>query len=112
MQLAANITTQLLKFRKDPVVNVSVLSVNSKRIYLLGEVGRVGPLTLAPGMTILQAISSAGGLTPYASKKHLYILRMVGGKQQKIPFDYTKALKTGNMQGISLEPGDTIVAPS
>jgi polysaccharide export outer membrane protein len=112
MQLAANITTQLLKFRKDPVVNVSVLSVNSKRIYLLGEVGRVGPLTLAPGMTILQAISSAGGLTPYASKKHLDILRMVGGKQQKIPFDYTKALKTGNMQGISLEPGDTIVAPS
>jgi len=106
MQLADNITARLKQFVKDPVVNVSVLGVNSKRIFLIGEVLAPGPIAMTPGMTILQAIAGSGGLTPYANKKHMYILR--GTK--KIPFDYTKALK-GDMQGVTLAPGDTIVAP-
>ena len=111
MQLAADITTRLTKFVTDPVVNVSVIAVNSKRVFLIGEVGRVGPLAITPGMTILQAIASAGGLTPYANRKHIYILRGDPAKQQKIFFDYTKAVKKGDMQGVSLVPGDTIVVP-
>jgi len=62
-------------------------------------------------MTMLQAISAAGGLTPYANKHKIYILRGEKGKQLKIPFDYTKALKQGNDQGVVLLPGDTIVVP-
>jgi polysaccharide export outer membrane protein len=111
MQLAADITSRLTKFVTDPVVSVSVLTVNSKRVFMIGEVGRVGPLQITPGMSILQAIASAGGLTPYANKKHIYILRGDPGKQQKISFDYTKAVKKGDMQGVSLIPGDTIVVP-
>jgi polysaccharide export outer membrane protein len=111
MQLSADITERLKKFVTDPVVDVSVLAVNSKRVFLIGEVSRVGPLAITPGMTILQAISSAGGLTPYANKKKIYILRGDPGKQQKIYFDYTKAVKKGDMQGVSLLPGDTIVVP-
>ena len=112
-QLGANITERLKngKFVTDPVVDVSVLAVNSKRVFLIGEVSRVGPLAITPGMTILQAISSAGGLTPYANKKKIYIWRGDPGKQQKIYFDYTKAVKKGDMQGVSLLPGDTIVVP-
>ncbi len=111
MQLAADITTRLKQFVTDPVVDVSVLAVNSKHVFLIGEVGHVGPLAITPGMTILQAIATAGGLTPYANKKKIYILRGDPGKQQKISFDYTKALKKGDMQGVSLVPGDTIVVP-
>jgi polysaccharide export outer membrane protein len=111
MQLAADITTRLKQFVTDPVVDVSVLAVNSKHVFLIGEVGRVGPLAITPGMTILQAIATAGGLTPYANKKKIYILRGDPGKQQKISFDYNKALKKGDMQGVSLVPGDTIVVP-
>jgi len=112
MQLSADITTRLKQFIIDSVtVNVSVLAVNSKRVYLIGEVMHVGPLAITPGLTILQAIATAGGLTPYANKKHIYILRGDPGKQQNIPFDYTKALKKGDMQGITLAPGDTIVVP-
>jgi polysaccharide biosynthesis/export protein len=111
MQLATNITTRLTKFVTDPVVDVTVMAVNSKHVFLIGEVGRVGPLAITPGMTILQAIATAGGLTPYANKKHIYILRGDPGKQEKIPFDYTKAVKKGDMQGVSLVPGDTIVVP-
>jgi polysaccharide export outer membrane protein len=91
------------------VVNVTVLAVLSKQVFLIGEVNHVGPLPITPGMNILQAIASAGGLTPYANKKKIYILRGDPGKQQKIFFDYTKALKKGDMQGVSLVPGDTIV---
>ena len=60
-QLAGDLTIQLKKFINDPTVTVSVLQVNSRRIYFFGEVGHPGPLTLTPGMTILQAIDTAGG---------------------------------------------------
>ena len=111
MQLTADITTRLKQFLTDPVVNVAVMAVNSKVVFFVGQVGRVGPLTLTPGMTILQAIASAGGLNDYANKKKIYILRGEQGKQVKIPFDYNKALKKDDMQGVSLVPGDTIVVP-
>jgi polysaccharide export outer membrane protein len=110
MALSANITQRLKKYVQDPVVTVVVLGVNSQRIFMVGEVGRVGPLMLTPGMTALQAIVTAGGLTQFASVKHIYILRTVSGKQQKIPFNYKQALK-GVDQGPSLLPGDTIVVP-
>lgn len=111
MQLAADLTTRLKKFIIDPTVTVTVLAINSKHVYMVGEVGKVGPLNMTPNMTVLQAIASAGGLSPYANKKHIYILRGEAGKQQKIPFNYNKAVKSGNSQGITLQPGDTIVVP-
>jgi len=112
MQLAADLTELLKKYITDPTgrVTVSVLAINSKRVYFYGEgIGKPGPLTLTPAMTILQAIDSAGGLSPYANKKKIYVLRDVQGKRQKILFDYTKALKTGD--SFLLVPGDMIVVP-
>lgn len=111
MQLGVDITERLKKYIQDPVVTVVVLAVNSQKIFLIGEVGHVGPVMLTPGMTPLQAIAAAGGLTTFANSKHIYLLRGVPGKQQKIPFNYKKALKGDNDQGISLQPGDTIVVP-
>ena len=110
MALSANITERLKKYIQDPVVTVVVLGVNSQRIFLVGEVGHVGPVMLTPGMTALQAIVTAGGLTQFASSKHIYILRTVNGKEQKIPFNYKQALK-GNNEGVTLVPGDTIIVP-
>jgi polysaccharide export outer membrane protein len=110
-QLGVDICERLKKFITDPTCNVSVLAVNSKHIYLTGEVGRVGPLPMSPGMNILQAITSAGGLTPYAHRNKIYIQRGDGKQLQMIHFDYNKALKKGDMQGITLMPGDTIVVP-
>lgn len=111
MQLKATLTEQLKKLVIDPDVTVSVLQVNSKRVYLMGEIGHVGPLPMSPGMTILQAILTAGGPSPYAKSKKIYILRGEPGKQTKIMFDYKKAVKTGDLQGITLMPGDTIMVP-
>jgi polysaccharide export outer membrane protein len=77
---------------------------------MVGEVGHVGPITLAAGMTPLQAIATAGGLSPFANSKKIYVMRIVEGKEQKIPFHYKVALKGGD-QGVTLQAGDTIVVP-
>lgn len=110
MQLTADITARLTKFVTDPVVDVSVQQVNSKRVFLVGEVEHAGPMPITPGMTILQAIASAG-LGPYANQKGIYILRGDPVHQQKVKFDYKRAVKKGDMQGVTLIPGDTIVVP-
>ena len=110
MALSADISQRLKKYIQDPVVTVVVLGVNSQRIFTVGEVSHVGPIMMTPGMTVLQAIVAAGGLTQFANSKKIYILRSVGGKQQKLPFNYKLALK-GDNQGIELLPGDTIVIP-
>jgi polysaccharide export outer membrane protein len=110
-QLGGDITTKLTKYLQDPSVTVVVLAANSQRIYLMGEVGHVGPVPLAAGMSPLQAIAAAGGLSPFANSKKIYILRGEASKQQKIPFNYKQALKGDNMQNLKLQPGDTIVVP-
>jgi polysaccharide biosynthesis/export protein len=110
MALSSDISQRLKKYIQDPVVTVVVLGVNSQRIFTVGEVNKVGPIMLTPGMSPLQAIIAAGGLTQFANSKHIYILRTVSGKQQKLPFNYKTALK-GDNQGVSLQPGDTIVVP-
>lgn len=111
MQLGSDIATKLKKFIQDPSVSVLVTGVNSQRIFMIGEVGRPGPIVMTANMTPLQAISTAGGLTTFANSKHIYILRGDPGKQQKIPFNYKQALKGDSKEAISLQPGDTIVVP-
>jgi len=110
MQLTADLTARLKKFFTDPTVGITVVAIKSKNIYLMGEVVHVGPIPIAPGMNILQAIATAGGLTPYANKKKIYILRGDPANQKQIHFDYNKARK-GDMQGITLQPGDTVFVP-
>jgi polysaccharide export outer membrane protein len=110
-QLAANLTAQYKKYVQDPLVTVLVQQVNSQRIFIVGEVGHVGPIPITPGMTPLQAIASAGGLSPYAHKTRIYILRGPQGKQEKIPFNYKTALRGDNSQNIVLLPNDTVVVP-
>ena len=111
MQLAADITTKLRKYIQDPIVSVQVNAVNSRKVFLVGEVNKVGPLSLASDLTPLQAIASAGGLTTFAHSKRIYILRGTRGREQKIPFNYKQALKGDSHQDILLQPGDTIVVP-
>ncbi len=112
MQLSMVITERLRKFLADPQVTVIVTAINSRRIYLVGEVARAGAFPMLPNMTVLQALSSAGGFTQFANLKGIYVLRNEHGKQFKLPFNYKEVLK-GNRpeQNVILKPGDTIVVP-
>lgn len=112
MQLTDDLKERLKKYIQDPQVSVTVTQVNSQRVYVIGEVGRAGPMPMTPGMTVLQAISSAGGLSQFANAKKIYVLRQEGGTQQKLAFNYKQALKGENpAQNIELRTGDTIVVP-
>jgi polysaccharide export outer membrane protein len=110
-QLAEEVTAKLKKFIQDPNVTVVLNQINSKKIYLIGEIGRTGPLEMTPGMTLLEAIASAGGITEFANSKKMYILRTEDGKQQKIPVQYKQALKGDASFNITLKSGDTLVVP-
>jgi polysaccharide export outer membrane protein len=111
LQLADQIASKLKKFIQDPNVSVVVSQIHSKVIYLLGEVEKKGPIEMTPGMTLLEAIGSAGGLTDYANSKKIYILRNDAGTHQKIPVHYKEALKGDTTLNLVLKPGDTIVVP-
>jgi len=111
MQLGSSIKEKLKKYIADPRVTVVVTAMNSQRIYVLGEVTHTGAMALLPHMTMLQALSSAG-FTQFANLKAIYLLRMEGGQQVKLRFNYRDAIKGRDpQQNIVLKPGDTIVVP-
>jgi len=111
LQLADDIAARLKKYIQDPNVSVILTQMNSKKVFLIGEITKVGPVELTPGMTLLEAIANGGGLTPYGNAKRMYILRTEDGKHTKIPVHYKAALKGYSDQNITLKPGDTIVVP-
>ena len=111
LQLSDQITTKLKKYIQDPNVSVVINQIHSKVVYLLGEVVKRGPVEMTPGMTLLEAIASAGGLTDFANKKRIYILRNDSGTQGRIAVNYKQALKNGGPLNLALRAGDTIVVP-
>jgi polysaccharide biosynthesis/export protein len=112
MQLAGVISDGLKKYVNNPQVTVSVTEINSRRVYVTGEVTRPGAFPLLPNMTVLQALTSAGGFTQFARTKSIYVLRMEGGLQGKHAFNYKDVINGKKAEdNIQLQPGDTIVVP-
>jgi polysaccharide export outer membrane protein len=112
LQLSDQISLKLKKYIQDPKVSVVVSQIHSKLIFLLGEVGKKGPVEMTPGMTLLEAISAAGGVTDFANTKKMYVLRNEKpGSQTRIPVNYKEALKGNLTFNIALKSGDTIVVP-
>jgi polysaccharide export outer membrane protein len=110
-QLAGSLTEKLKKYVADPRVTVVVTQINSKRVYMVGEVFHPGPMPLIANMTVLQALSIAG-LNQFANTKRIYVLRTENGKQQKLPVNYRKLVKGEQIeQNYLLQPGDEIVVP-
>jgi polysaccharide export outer membrane protein len=111
LQLKDSITEKLKKYVADPRVTIVVTGMNSRRVFVTGEVNHTGPMNLLPHMTMLQALAQAG-FTQFANPKAIYLLRTENGKQQKIPFNYKEVVKGNHPeQNIELRPGDTFVVP-
>ncbi|MGD0628251.1 MAG: polysaccharide biosynthesis/export family protein [Terracidiphilus sp.] len=111
VQLGDQITAKLRKFVQDPKVNVVLTQIHSKFIYMLGEIGKKGPIEMTPGMTLLQAVAVAGGISEYGNAKKMYILRDEDGKHLKLHVHYKEALKGDTTLNVLLKPGDTLVVP-
>jgi polysaccharide export outer membrane protein len=97
---------------KAPLVTVTVTSIHSKFIYVLGQVGHPGTFPMIPGMTVLQAIASSGGLTLYAKQTKIEIRRTQNNQVTRLSFNYKEVIKGVHPeQDILLQPNDTIVVP-
>ena len=111
-QLAAHLTESLENFMTVPQVTVIVATMNLQRIYILGDVTRAGAYPLLPGMSVLQALSNAGGFTEFANIKKIYVLRQENEQQVKYAFNYKDVISGKRPeQNVVLKAGDTIIVP-
>ncbi|MGB8337972.1 MAG: polysaccharide biosynthesis/export family protein [Burkholderiales bacterium] len=111
-QIQQEITQKLTRYIPNPVVSVSVLKIVSNKIYVVGKVHKPGEYSTGRYLDVLQALSMAGGLTPYAAENKIKILRREGGQEISIPFEYAK-VQNGNdlSQNIQLKRGDVVMVP-
>lgn len=106
------ITEKLKTYLPDPQVTVVISNTEGNRIYILGKVLRAGPVLLTSPMTVLQALSVAGGLDRFADTDSIKILRGTGSAQTVIPVNYSKLIKGQNLDSnIVLNTGDTVLVP-
>jgi polysaccharide export outer membrane protein len=113
MQLRDKISKALGEFMPNPEVSVIVTDVRSFRVSVMGEVQRPGVLLLRSSTTIMEAIAMAGGFRDFASPSKIMVVRKnENGQTEKIPFNYNRAIKTGeNEDNLFLKTGDVIVVP-
>jgi polysaccharide export outer membrane protein len=110
LELDDTITAALREWVNNPTVSVVVVEATAATAYIYGEVNKPGPITLNGNMTVLQALSMAGGVTPWAKTKKIHILRTGQYGTQTIPFDYSSAMQ-GMGSPVYLSQGDTVIVP-
>jgi polysaccharide export outer membrane protein len=109
-QLSATVIEASTKFIRDPGVTVMVKGIRSRKVYIVGEVGRPGTIQLGSQMNVLQALAEAGGLLEHANKGDIVVVRSVHGKEERFKFNYNDVVRGRNtQQNIKLLPGDTIL---
>lgn len=108
-----NIERNLKKYIPDPAVTVMVKQIGGNYIYVIGKVNRPGQYTFAKQLDVMQALSLAGGATPYADVNDIRILqRDAKGALRSTSFRYTEVEKGKSLdQNIQLKSGDTVVVP-
>lgn len=94
----------------EPQVTVIVRAIHSRKVYLVGQVGRQGTYPLNGDMTALELLAAAGGIGTFAKADSIYILRELNGKKTRVPFHYKKAVE-GKSENVLLQPGDVVVVP-
>ena len=111
-QLQAEILKRLEKFVTDAHVTVILLKAQNYKIYVTGKVNKPGDFVIGKPVNVMQAISMAGGLTPFASPGSIMVLRTIGGKEEVFPFNYKDVAKGQFLeQNRTLLPGDVVVVP-
>ena len=111
-ELREEITKRLEKFVPDAAVSVTVLKTGSQRIYVLGKVTKPGEFPVGRNVDVLQALSMAGGLTPFADTNGIRIMRREGDRQSTLPFEYGRVIRGEKLeQNVLLRAGDVVVVP-
>jgi polysaccharide export outer membrane protein len=110
--LTAMLEKRIRKFEPDAVVTVVVKTASGNRVYVIGKVNRPGEFPLIGPIDVMQALSLAGGATPFADTNGIRILRRDGKRQSSIGFRYNDVERGRKLeQNILLQSGDTVVVP-
>ena len=111
-QLRAQLTELAAKLIEEPSITVIVKAINSRTVFVMGQVGKPGPYKLSDRTTVLQMLATAGGVLEYAKAKDIRVLRTENGKQLSFKFNYKDVSEGKNLkQNIELKPGDTLIVP-
>jgi polysaccharide export outer membrane protein len=111
-EIRAELTEKLAKYIPDLVVSVSVRQIVGNKVYVIGQVNRPGEIVANPRVDVMQALSIAGGTTPFAELNGIRILRRTGGVLTTIEFRYRDMEKGKRLsQNIVLKAGDVVVVP-
>jgi polysaccharide export outer membrane protein len=110
--LRNKVKKKLSSFIPDATVTVMIKEINSLKAYVIGKVNDPGEFPISIDTTVMQILSKAGGLNPFASESKIQIFRRVQGKTVRIPFNY-KQVENGKKleQDIILQRGDVVVVP-
>ena len=111
-EVRVDIEGRLKKYIPEPVVTVTVEDVTGSRVYVIGQVNKPGMFILNPQLSVLQALSVAGGTTPFAKLDSIMVIRGAGSAQSTLPFRYSQVTEGKSLgQNILLESGDVVVVP-
>jgi polysaccharide export outer membrane protein len=111
-ELKAILQKATAKYLTEPNVTVIVRTINSRKVFITGEVTKPGAYQLTGPQTVMQLIATAGGLTEYADANAITVMRTENGRQRSFPFRYKDVAKGKALaQNIQLLPGDTVVVP-
>jgi polysaccharide export outer membrane protein len=111
-QLRDRLIQESKRYIEDPNITVVVKQINSRKVYVVGQIGKTGAYALSGPTTVLQLIALAGGLADFADSKNIVIIRVENGKPTTYRFNYKDVTARKNLnQNIELKPGDTIVVP-
>ena len=111
-EIRQDIGKRLEKYIPDPAVSVSIIKAGSQRVYVIGKVNKPGEYPMGRYVDVLQALSMAGGLTPFADSDGIRVVRREEGRQVVFPFDYGRVVRGEKLeQNILLRGGDVVVVP-
>ena len=110
--IQGELTTRLAMYMTQPVVTVSIKEVLGNKIYVIGQVNAPGTFIVNPQVDVLQALSMAGGTTPFADLNNIRILRRNNSQQSAFSFNYKEVVGGRNLeQNVMLNSGDVVVVP-
>jgi polysaccharide export outer membrane protein len=110
-EVAQTLRTKLNNYIVNPQVTVSVMAIHSRQVFILGQVGKPGSYPLIEPIDVLQLIALAGGLTVYANREGITVLREGKDGTEKIRFNYNNVVHGDGKQNVLLQPGDRVVVP-
>lgn len=111
-QLRDRLVEKARLFVTDPIATVVVKAINSRKVYITGQVTRPGQYPFTPAMTVIQLIATAGGLGDFAKARDIRVVRVKEGRLLSIPFDYERVIRENAIPlHVELQPGDTVMVP-